>query len=102
MPRRTTGARAKDSLSVEEQAKRDKVDLLLKDLEVQAEQLIMEKKREIEAVSTSITTMYKVSYRMLFADLEMHLTLFLPFLARFNEDPQSPQERPLGHLHGVT
>ena len=78
MPRRTTGARAKDSLSVEEQAKRDKVDLLLKDLEVQAEQLIMEKKREIEAVSTSITTMYKVSYRRLFANLEMHLTLFLP------------------------
>ena len=49
----------KQSLS-EDQALRDKVDLLLKDLEVQTEQLIKDKERKIDAVSTSITTMYKV------------------------------------------
>ena len=48
----------------EDQSRREKVDLLIKDMEVQGEQLIQEKKREIEALSSSITTMYKVSSRV--------------------------------------
>ena len=58
--KRTTAAKKAAELSTEDQAKRDKVNLLVKDLEVQTEKLIRDKQREIEAVATSITTMYKV------------------------------------------
>ena len=85
----------------EDQSRREKVDLLIKDMEVQGEQLIQEKKREIEALSSSITTMYKVSSRV-FCEPRNIMTLFLRFQARLNEDPQSSQERPLEHLNRVT
>ena len=61
--KRNTVAR-KQALSEEDQARREKVDLLLKDLEVQTEQLVKEKEREIEAMCTSITTMYKVGHHI--------------------------------------
>jgi len=56
-----TVAKKKAALSVEDLAKREMVDLLIKDLEVQTERLIKDKQREIDAVATSITTMYKVA-----------------------------------------
>ena len=58
--KRTTVAKKAAALSPEDLAKREMVDLLIKDLEVQTEQLIKDKQREIDAVATSITTMYKV------------------------------------------
>ena len=45
----------------QELTKRETIDLLIKDLERQAELKILEAHREIEAVEASITTMYKVS-----------------------------------------
>ena len=50
----------KQAFTDEDLAKREKVDLLVKDLEVQTEKLIKDKEREIEGVITSINTMYKV------------------------------------------
>ena len=54
----------KQALSEEDQAVRDKVDLLLKDLEVQTDQMVKDKEREVEAVCKSITTMYKVGHHI--------------------------------------
>ena len=45
----------------QELTRRETIDLLIKDLERQAELKILESRREIEAVEASITTMYKVS-----------------------------------------
>ena len=61
MPAKKTSVAMKTAeLSAEDQAKKDKVDLLVRDLEIQTEKLIKDKEREVEAAATSITTMYKV------------------------------------------
>jgi len=57
-------------LSDEDIAKREKVDLLVKDLEVQTEKLIKDKQRECEAVATSISTMYKLALMNIPDDLK--------------------------------
>ena len=41
--------------------KREMADLLIKDLEAQAELMIKENRRQYEAAAASITAMYKVS-----------------------------------------
>ena len=64
--KRTTVARKAAALSAEDRAKREMVDLLKKDLALQTEQLIKDKEREIEKVSTEITTMYKVRFIEIF------------------------------------
>ena len=42
-------------------SKREIADLLIKDLEAQAEMMIKENQREVEAAAATITTWYKVS-----------------------------------------
>lgn len=62
MPAKKTSVAMKTAeLSAEDQARKDKVDLLVRDLEIQTEKLIKDKEREVEAAATSITTMYKVA-----------------------------------------
>ena len=53
------------SLAEQELTKRETIDLLIKDLERQAQLKIMESRRESEALEASITTMYKVSGKYL-------------------------------------
>jgi len=59
-PKKQSAAKKK-ALSDKDLAKREQVDLLVKDLEVQTEKLIKDKEREIEGVITSINTMYKLA-----------------------------------------
>ena len=53
------------SQAEESLTKRETADLLIRDLEAQAELMIKESRRETEAVIASITTMFKVSKKII-------------------------------------